>query len=79
MSPAQPYIDRVILSRREVYHRQFQLSVPPPGRIVGGSILFNGRDLLQLPQAEMRSVRGRDISFVFQGSDDEPQSRPHHR
>jgi peptide/nickel transport system ATP-binding protein/oligopeptide transport system ATP-binding protein len=38
----------------------------PPGRIVGGEILFEGRDLLKLSEAEMRSVRGNDISMVFQ-------------
>jgi peptide/nickel transport system ATP-binding protein len=38
----------------------------PPGRIVSGQILFEGRDLLQLTQDEMRQVRGRDISMVFQ-------------
>ncbi len=31
-----------------------------------GSILFNGRDLLQLPEHEMRSIRGNDISIIFQ-------------
>jgi peptide/nickel transport system ATP-binding protein len=38
----------------------------PPGRIVGGSVLFNGRDLLTLPMEEMRKVRGREISMIFQ-------------
>jgi peptide/nickel transport system ATP-binding protein len=38
----------------------------PPGRIVGGSIHFNGRDLLLLSENEMRNVRGRDISMIFQ-------------
>jgi oligopeptide/dipeptide ABC transporter ATP-binding protein len=38
----------------------------PPGRIVSGEIRFEGRDLLQLPQEDMRRVRGRDISMVFQ-------------
>jgi peptide/nickel transport system ATP-binding protein len=38
----------------------------PPGRIVGGSILLRGRDLLRLSENEMRSVRGRDISMIFQ-------------
>lgn len=38
----------------------------PPGRIVGGQVLFDGRDLLSLSQAEMRDVRGRDIGMVFQ-------------
>jgi oligopeptide/dipeptide ABC transporter ATP-binding protein len=38
----------------------------PPGRIVGGQILFRGRDLLTLPWDEMRKIRGRDISMIFQ-------------
>jgi peptide/nickel transport system ATP-binding protein len=40
--------------------------VPPPGKIVSGSILFEGRDLLTLPPEEMRSIRGSRISMVFQ-------------
>jgi len=39
---------------------------PPAGHIVGGSVLFDGRDLLALTEAEMRSVRGRRIGYVFQ-------------
>jgi peptide/nickel transport system ATP-binding protein len=38
----------------------------PPGRIVDGDIVFNGRDLLKVPWEEIRDVRGRDISMVFQ-------------
>ena len=38
----------------------------PPGRIVGGKVWFKGRDLAALPESEMRSVRGRDISMIFQ-------------
>jgi len=38
----------------------------PPGRIEAGQILFRGRDLLALPYAEMRRIRGRDISMIFQ-------------
>ena len=38
----------------------------PAGRIVGGQILFKGRDLLTLPEEEMRKVRGREIAMVFQ-------------
>ncbi len=38
----------------------------PPGRIVGGSVLLNGRDLLTLPKEEMRMARGREISMIFQ-------------
>ncbi len=38
----------------------------PPGRIVDGSIHFMGRDLLQLPEEEVREIRGGDIGMVFQ-------------
>jgi oligopeptide transport system ATP-binding protein len=38
----------------------------PPGRIAGGEILFNGRDLLSLRDEDMRRIRGNDIAMVFQ-------------
>jgi oligopeptide/dipeptide ABC transporter ATP-binding protein len=38
----------------------------PPGRVVGGRILFQGRDLLTLSDREMREVRGKAISMIFQ-------------
>jgi len=38
----------------------------PPGRIVGGSIRLEGRDLLRLDDEAMRAVRGNEISMVFQ-------------
>ncbi len=38
----------------------------PHGRILGGSIRFEGRDLLALPLEQMRQVRGRDIGMIFQ-------------
>jgi oligopeptide/dipeptide ABC transporter ATP-binding protein len=38
----------------------------PPGRIAGGRVMFQGRDLLALPAAAMRRVRGKEISMVFQ-------------
>ena len=37
-----------------------------PGRIAGGSIRFAGRELLDLPEEEMRRIRGAQISMVFQ-------------
>ena len=40
--------------------------VQPPGKITAGSILFRGRDLLALSNAEMRRVRGAEISLIFQ-------------
>lgn len=38
----------------------------PPGRIVGGEIRFEGKDLTKLPMPELRKVRGNDISVIFQ-------------
>ena len=38
----------------------------PPGRIVGGSIKLEGRDLIGLDEKQMRKVRGNDISMIFQ-------------
>src|SRR5215212_5071166 len=38
----------------------------PPGRIAGGEIVFDGRDLLSLPDAEMRAIRGRRMAMIFQ-------------
>jgi len=40
--------------------------VDPPGRIAGGRILFNGTDLVNLPEAEMRAIRGKKIALIFQ-------------
>jgi oligopeptide transport system ATP-binding protein len=38
----------------------------PPGRIVGGEALFQGRDLLTMDEEEIRSVRGNKIAMIFQ-------------
>ena len=38
----------------------------PHGKILGGSILFEGKDLVTLPHEEMRKLRGNDISMIFQ-------------
>lgn len=42
--------------------------IKPPGRIVGGKILFDGTDLLSLKLKEMRKIRWHKISMVFQGA-----------
>jgi len=42
--------------------------LPQEGRIVHGQVLFDGQDLLQYSEAEMRQVRWRGISMVFQGA-----------
>ena len=38
----------------------------PPGRYEGGRITFDGRNMLEIEDAELRSVRGNDIAFIFQ-------------
>src|SRR4030066_1392037 len=38
----------------------------PPGKIVSGELLFDGRDLMKLQEKEMERVRGNDISMIFQ-------------
>jgi len=38
----------------------------PPGKIIGGSINFRGQNLLEMNDADIRRVRGREISMVFQ-------------
>jgi oligopeptide/dipeptide ABC transporter ATP-binding protein len=38
----------------------------PPGKVIGGEVLFQGRDLLKLSPEEMRKVRGQEIAMVFQ-------------
>src|ERR1700724_1951601 len=43
-----------------------RLILSPPGRIVSGAIRFAGRDLLGLSEAEIRDVRGNEISMIFQ-------------
>ncbi|MDX2039820.1 MAG: ABC transporter ATP-binding protein [Acidobacteriota bacterium] len=40
--------------------------VASPGRVVGGEILFEDRDLLKLGEEEMRAIRGDDIAMIFQ-------------
>jgi len=39
---------------------------PQEGRITSGEIVFEGRDLLKIPEPQMQSIRGRQISMVFQ-------------
>jgi len=40
--------------------------LPRQGRVTGGSIRFEGRELLSLSEGEMDSVRGRDMAMIFQ-------------
>ena len=43
-----------------------RLVADPPGRIVGGAIRFEGRNLLDLQQQQMEEIRGNEISMIFQ-------------
>jgi oligopeptide transport system ATP-binding protein len=38
----------------------------PPGKIVGGEVIFEGKDILKLSEKQMRSIRGKKISMIFQ-------------
>jgi peptide/nickel transport system ATP-binding protein len=38
----------------------------PPGKVLGGEIIFQGRNLLELSEAEMREIRGNKITMIFQ-------------
>jgi peptide/nickel transport system ATP-binding protein/oligopeptide transport system ATP-binding protein len=40
--------------------------LPRTGRVVGGRVMFEDRDLLRLSEAEMRAVRGNDVAMIFQ-------------
>jgi oligopeptide/dipeptide ABC transporter ATP-binding protein len=40
--------------------------IAPPGKIVGGEIIFDDKQLLRLSEAEMRQIRGDDIAMIFQ-------------
>jgi oligopeptide/dipeptide ABC transporter ATP-binding protein len=43
-----------------------RLNPSPPAHVTGGSVMFLGRDLLTLPERQMRHIRGREIAMVFQ-------------
>jgi oligopeptide transport system ATP-binding protein len=38
----------------------------PPGKIVSGEVIFNGRDIMRLTREEVRKIRGRQIAMIFQ-------------
>ncbi|HKY27690.1 MAG TPA: ABC transporter ATP-binding protein [Pyrinomonadaceae bacterium] len=40
--------------------------ISPPGKIVSGEIIFDGKDLLKLSDQEMRQIRGDDVAMIFQ-------------
>ena len=43
-----------------------RLIASPPGRIVSGEVIFEGKDLVQMDENEIRQVRGNDIAMIFQ-------------
>lgn len=54
-------------SGKSVFCRSLLQLIPsPPGRIVGGEVWFDGRDLLKLSEGEIREIRGKEIAMVFQ-------------
>jgi len=40
--------------------------IPEPGRVIGGSILFDGKDITTLSEKELQKIRGKDIGMIFQ-------------
>ncbi len=65
--------ETVGFSRRKWFRQEYQLArallglIPsPPGKITGGTALFNGQDLLRLPQRDLQKIRGRRIAMIFQ-------------
>ena len=38
----------------------------PPGKIVSGEVIFNGKDLIKASEAEMMKIRGNEIAMIFQ-------------
>ena len=40
--------------------------IEPPGRVVGGSVILNGRDISKFSDREMQRVRGKEVSLIFQ-------------
>jgi oligopeptide/dipeptide ABC transporter ATP-binding protein len=40
--------------------------IPPPGKIISGEILLEGKDITKMSEDEMRSIRGKDVAMIFQ-------------
>ena len=53
-------------SGKSVTCRSLLRIVPEPGEIINGSIVFEGKDILQLSTSALRSLRGREIAMIFQ-------------
>ncbi|MEI3072171.1 MAG: ATP-binding cassette domain-containing protein [Oscillospiraceae bacterium] len=53
-------------SGKSVMSRSIMGLIDEPGKIVGGEVWLNGRDLRTLSEKQMRKVRGREIAMIFQ-------------
>ncbi|MDR1604467.1 MAG: ABC transporter ATP-binding protein [Gracilibacteraceae bacterium] len=53
-------------SGKSVTARSILRIIEPPGYIAGGRVLFKGEDILQIPEKRMRTIRGNEISMIFQ-------------
>lgn len=54
-------------SGKSVTSKSLMRLIPnPPGKIMGGEIIFEGKDLVQMSEKEMQEIRGADISMIFQ-------------
>lgn len=49
----------------------------PDSARVTGSVRYLGQEMVRASQAQLRRVRGNDISFIFQGADDQPEPFAH--
>jgi len=52
-------------SGKTMLARAIMRLIPPPGRITGGTIRFEGRDLAELDEESLRQIRGRDIAMII--------------
>lgn len=53
-------------SGKSVMSMSLMRLISPPGKTVGGEVLWNGNNLLKLSEKEMRKIRGKNIAMVFQ-------------
>ena len=53
-------------SGKSVTVKSIMRLIKPPGKIVGGEVIYNGTDILKLPEREMYRIRGKEISMIFQ-------------
>ncbi|MCD6301812.1 MAG: ABC transporter ATP-binding protein [Staphylothermus sp.] len=51
---------------KSVTARAITKLIKPPGRIVGGKVLFEGKNLLKLPEKELKKIRGKEIAYIYQ-------------